>query len=408
VLSTPTALSPLLPTSIRKQIKTIPQIQSFLESVLRNSKSTRNVYESGINYFHVFLDQSGLNHNAATILDPLAKNEINLYELFDSFVAFLVSSGLSIPSIRLYVVAIRSYFAYHDLDVIPAKFKRKVRMPKLYREDEQPIDTEDIRKILLSCNNRRLKAYLLVLASGAMRAVEALAVRVKDCDFSVSPTKIHIRKEYAKTRVARDIFISDEATQYLKQWIDWKYRDKGDEWTKNKDPNDLVFSVYKTANTPNPNYLYSKILKEFERLLMVVGLDERKEEGRKTRRKITLHSLRRYAKGVISNQVNQDYSEWFLGHAKSPYYTLKETDKREIYASKVMKYLTFLDYTILEATGKSIEAKLSEKENEIQQLRNKYDADIILLKDAISDMQQLLKNPKKLVEVSQTSIHEAF
>ncbi|CAN5546996.1 hypothetical protein BH18THE2_BH18THE2_40910 [soil metagenome] len=48
-----------------------------------------------------------------------------------------------------------------------------------------------------------MKAYLLVLASGAMRATEALAIRVKDCDFSVSPTKIHIRKEYAKTRLSQ-------------------------------------------------------------------------------------------------------------------------------------------------------------------------------------------------------------
>ena len=181
--------------------------------------------------------------------------------------AFLLSSGLSIPSIRLYVAAIRSYLAYHDIDVIPSKFKRKVRMPKLYREDEQPIDAEDIRKILLSCNNRRMKVYLLVLASGAMRATEALAIRIKDCDFSVSPTKIHIRKEYAKTRVARDIYISDEATQYLRQWLDWKYRDKGNEWTKNKGPDDLVFSVYNTINEPNPRHLYNKVLLEFEKLL---------------------------------------------------------------------------------------------------------------------------------------------
>ena len=34
-----------------------------------------------------------------------------------------------------------------------------------------------------------------------------------------------------------------------------------------------------------------------------------------------------------------------------------------------MKYLTFLDYTTLEATGKNIEAKLFEKEQEIQILR---------------------------------------
>jgi integrase len=192
-------------------------------------------------------------------------HRLDVYELFDSFIAFLVSSGLSVPSIRLYVAAIRSYFAYYDIDVIPSKFKRKARMPKLYTEDEGPIDAEGIRKILLSCNNRRLKAYLLVPASGAMRAVEGLAISLKDVDFTVSPTKVHIRKEYAKTRVTRDIYISDEATQYLKQWIDWKYRDKGNEWTKNKDPNDLVFSVYNTMNEPNPNQLYVKILREFEK-----------------------------------------------------------------------------------------------------------------------------------------------
>ena len=271
-------------------------------------------------------------------------------------------------------------------------------MPKLYREDEQPIDSDDIRKILLACNNRRLKSYLLVLASGGMRAVEALAIRIKDCDFSVSPTKIHIRKEYAKTRVARDIYISDEGTQYLKQWIDWKYRNKGNEWTKNKDPDDLVFCVYNTINEPDPRHLYSRIITEFQKLLTVVGLDERKEEGRKLRRKVTLHSLRRHAKGVISNQVNQDYSEWFLGHSKSPYYTLKDANKREIYASKVMKYLTFLDYTTLEATGKNIEAKLSEKEKEIQLLR-KYqemrDDAVNSLADQVTKLMQDLEELKK-------------
>jgi len=90
-------------------------------------------------------------------------------------------------------------------------------MPKSYREDEEPLDVSDIRKILLACNNRRLKTYLLFLASGGMRAVEGLAVRIKDIDFSVNPTKIHIRKEYAKTRVARDIYISNERERPLLQ-----------------------------------------------------------------------------------------------------------------------------------------------------------------------------------------------
>ena len=84
------------------------------------------------------------------------------------------------------------------------------------------------------------------------------------------------------------------------------------------------------------------------------------------RRKITLHSLRRFVKTVISDEVGGDYSEWFLGHNGSVYYTKKESERREIYLTKCMKYLTFLDYTALEARGKSIEAKMSEKDREMQ------------------------------------------
>jgi integrase len=171
------------------------------------------------------------------------------------------------------MASVRSYLAYYDINVIPSKFRRRVKMPKLYHEDEQALDVNDIRKILLSCNNRRLKAYILVLASGAMRAVEGLAIRLKDIDFSVPPTKIHIRREYAKTRTARDIYISDEGTHYLKLWLNWKY--DNEERPRTSNPDDLVFTLH---NSTNPHGVYVKM--------------------------VTLHSLMRHAKSVISNQVN--------------------------------------------------------------------------------------------------------
>jgi hypothetical protein len=57
--------------------------------------------------------------------------------------------NLTLKSITLYITAVRSYLAYYDIDIIPSKFKRKVKMPKMYREDEEPLDVSDIRKILL-------------------------------------------------------------------------------------------------------------------------------------------------------------------------------------------------------------------------------------------------------------------
>lgn len=164
------------------------------------------------------------------------------------------TTTISTSSIIFYLAAIRSYFAYHDIDVIPSKFKRKVKIPKVPREDEQPLDIEDIRKILLSCHNRRLKAYLLVLASGGLRALEGLAIRLRDIDFTTCPTKIHIRKEFAKTKVSRDIYISDEATQILKQWLEWKHHNQRRN-IENPNPDDLVFTI---SDSKRPQGFYSK------------------------------------------------------------------------------------------------------------------------------------------------------
>jgi integrase len=394
-----------------KQIDLLPKVKIFLDSIARNSLKSKRSYSSGISLLQNFLDveeqkQRYQGYNCETILLPLLENKVNIYELLDTFVSYVLATKPEITpkSLALYLTAIRSYFAFYDIDVIPSKFRRKVKVPKLYREDEEPLDANDIRKLLLNCSNRRLKSYLLILISAGMRAVEATAIRLKDIDFSTSPTKIRIRKEYAKTRAARDVYISDEATQYLNQWIDWKYRQRGEGSSiRTSNPEDLVFSIFSINKSPNPSNLYVKLLHEFQRLLTVTGMAERKESGIQKRRKITLHSLRRFCKSVISNQVNQDYSEWFLGHSKSPYYTLKEAERRTIYATKVMKYLTFLDYSILETTGKNIEEKISKREKEIQLLlqRDSVNTDAISnLSDQVMKLMEEVQDLKKQNEHS--------
>jgi len=385
----------------RVDVLSFPNVSSFLHSIGRNSTASESAYLNGLVNFQHFLSQNDKlkSYSVDSIILHLSDGEINLYQLLDNFVTFLILQKLSIPSINLYMTAVRSYFAYHDIDVVPSKFKRKVKMPKAYREDEEALDVQDIRNILLVCNNRRLKAYILLLASGGFRAVEALAIRLRDIDLSSSPIKIHVRKEYAKTRIARDVYISDEAAKFLKDWMDWKYRDKGNEWTKTAKLDDLVFSSYKVKGDPNPRSLYVKIVSEFQKLLSIAKMDERKGDGLGKRRKITLHSLRRFTKTVISDQVGQDYSEWFLGHAKSPYYTKKEVDRREIYATKCMKYLTFLDYSTLEARGKGIEAKLREKDRELHDMKEKYESEIESIREETNQkfnqiMAMIQQNPQ--------------
>lgn len=376
-----------------------PATREFLESVARNSKSTQRAYAAGLLAFNKFLLKK--EYELANVIKSLQENEIDVYKLLNEFVSFMLEakhphSGLPIAfqSIYSYMTAVRSYLEFNDIDIALNKFKRKVKMPKLYREDEEALDAAEIRKIMLSCNNRRMKAYLLVLASSGLRAVEACALRVCDVDYTSKPTKIHVRKEYCKTRMARDVYISDEATTFLKQWLEWKYRERKASYRYKQrvvdhkpQETDIIFTSRR--RNPDPRNMYPKALDEFEKILKATGFDKRKEGL--LRRTITLHSFRRYVKTVISNQVSKDYSEWFLGHRKSPYYTMNEDMKREIYTTKCMKYLTFLDYTTLEATGKSIEAKLSKKDSEMQALKLKYEQDMKAMREEMENrFQQIL------------------
>jgi integrase len=362
-------------------------VSTFLNSIGRNSKNSRKAYHTGLMHFENFLEKKYKfkpERIISSLFSKLKKDQkINVYELLDNFVTYLTSNTtVSSLTIKLYVAAVRSYLEFYDIDVVPSKFRRRVKIPRYYREDEYPVDVHDIRKLLLKCTNRRLKAYLLVLASSGMRPIEACALRILDVDFTVTPTKVHVRKEYSKTKRSRDVYISEEAKHYLNDLIKWKYKEKI------PDTDDLVFSVYFIKNA-NPERIYARLVHLFQRLLAICELDQKKDNS--PRRKITLHSLRRFVKTVISDQVGQDYSEWFLGHSKSPYYTKKEDDRRQIYASKCMKYLTFLDYATLEATGKSIEAKLQEKDREIYSIKEKYEHDLREMREDMENrFQQIL------------------
>jgi hypothetical protein len=111
----------------------------------------------------------------------------------------------------------------------------------------------------------------------------------------------------------------------------------------------------------NPEGLYPSISNEFRAVLKAVNFDERKE-GLARRGKITLYSFRRYVKTVTEDYAAHSMSEYLLGHKKSPYYTKKEPERREIYAKSCERHLTYLDYSV-------IDKKLEEEKGEIQAMK---------------------------------------
>ena len=327
----------------RQAVKNLEPVTDFLDSKSIRSKITARNYLTGLTHFNGFLSPK---YTIETILQPLKTGEENVYQLLSRFVVYEAKLTSSAGTIKLNLEAVKSYLQFHDIIIIPVKFKNHVTMPKILQEEKTAIDANDIRKLLLACDIRRLKTYLLLLASGGMRPVEGLAIRICDIDFSVNPTKIHIRAEFVKTRVARDIYISDEATKRLRDWIDWRYRND-----RPKCADDLIFHQWNLAEEPNPQTLYPHVAEEFAKLLDVAGFAQRKAD-RTRRHRITLKTLRDFVKSTISDCSGKEFSEWFIGHAGSPYYNRKESLRREKYRTECMKHLTFLDYDVLEARGR--------------------------------------------------------
>ena len=130
-----------------------------------------------------------------------------------------------------------------------------------------------------------------------------------------------------------------------------------------------MFAVYQGKATPNPNSLYDDFSRQFAKTLDRIGKGSM-EDGSKRRRQITLHSFRRFVKTTISDLGYFDYSEWFIGHSGSTYWTKKDSEKADIFR-KVEPYLTFLNIHQLERQGADIQTKVEELEDLNQSLRNR-------------------------------------
>jgi Phage integrase family len=223
----------------------------------------------------------------------------------------------------------------------------------------------------------------MLLAATGMRATEALSIRIKDLDLKSNPGKVFVRGAYTKTKTDRTVFLTQEITQQLNSWLNYKYRTRRvcykDEQTgktttevrtPEKKESDLVFAVYQSTKTPIPANLYIDFRDSFGKTLDSTNKDEREEGSNGRRREITLHSFRRFVKTTISDLGFADFSEWFIGNSGSTYWRKKESKKAELFR-KIEPYLTFLNIHQLERQGADIQTKVQELEELNSSLRER-------------------------------------
>jgi integrase len=340
-------------------------------------------YTKRLNSFRKFvLVNYGKHITLDNLIIKIKKGSENPYSILSNYAVYLLNrNNVSNLTIKQWVVTAKNFLEYHDVDISPRRFKMKVKLPKAIRKKKEALSKEDIVNIVNTCSDIRLRTYVMLLAATGMRAVEALSIRIKDLDFQSNPPKLFVRGEFTKTRSDRTIFLTSELRDQLSSWIDYKYWSRRvcysngsqkvitEYRTPEKNETDLVFSVYQSTKKPNPNNLYVDICTSFGKMLDRMGKGTREDENEK-RRKITLHSFRRFVKTTISDLGYQDFSEYFIGHSGSTYWTKKESEKAEIFR-KIEPYLTFLNVHQLARQGADMQSRVDELEELNQSLRER-------------------------------------
>jgi integrase len=361
-------------------------ISNYLTNVAVVNESTAKKYRQRLKKFEVFVFER-YNLSVDDIIVQLSDVKINVYDMLRNYVLHLNNKSISPLTLKNEIITIRNFLEYLDIDISPRKFKLKVRLPKVVRKNKEALSKEDIVDILNACSDIRLKTFVMFLAAGGFRAVEALSVRIKDLDLKSNLPRAFIRGEYTKTKTDRTAFLTEEMKQQLKSWLSYKYRKRRvcykdyksnnlenaktitEYRTPDRTENDLVFAVYQNTKMPNPYVLYDDFAESFAKTLDRMGKGER-EDGNDRRRRITFHSLRRFVKTTISDLGYADYSEYFIGHSGSTYWRKKDSEKGEIFR-KIEPYLTFLNIHQLERHGADIQTKVEELEELNQSLRQR-------------------------------------
>lgn len=393
---------------------------------------TKRQYPRRFQYFLDYLKLPGrLDEQAKQFLTNARTNPQWAQENLMSFIEFqkerVTRNEISESTITNYYKATKLFCVMNDLVLNWKKISRGLPVGRRAANDRAP-NIDEIRK-LIEYPDRRIKAIVFTMISSGIRIGAWDYLRWKDV-IPLSNGRGEILaaklKVYAGDSEEYYAFITPEAYNSLTEWVDFRssYGEKinGESW--------VMRDIWQTTNidygarlglATYPRKLKSSGVKRLlERALWEQGLRRPLKDKERRHEWKAAHGFRKYYKTHAEQVMRPINVEITMGHdigVSASYYKPTEKEVLEYYL-KAVDVLTIVgDKTMLqrpvfelkEETKNNeflIEAKLKEKDEIINSMKERYDLDISLLKEAISDMQMLLKNPSRLIEISKSITQE--
>ncbi len=390
------------------------------------SSEARRQYPKRVKMFLDFIGLEGtINEPARQFLLQTKNNPSLTEERFMEFIESQIERSrrgeIAESTISNYYKAAKLFCDMNDVSKVNwKKIRRGIPRGRQASSDRAPT-IEEIQK-LVEYPDRRIKPIVYTMASSGIRLGAWDYLQWENVKPLINEKGEVIAAKltvYAGDAEEYYSFITPEAYASLKEWMDFR-GSYGERITKESW---LMRDIWQTTNinygaklgfaTVPKKLKISGIKRLLERALWEQGVRHPLKNGDKRHEWKAAHGFRKFYKSRAEQVMKPINVEITMGHSigvSASYYKPKEREVMEDYL-KAADSLTInsdkvvLQKQVAELKEKSKESQyiakqLTEKDEEMKTLRSRYDSDIALLKDTVSDMQQLLKNPKKLSEIA--------
>ena len=352
-------------------------LTDYLDSIYLQSHSVGSVksYRTAImgskNGFRIFLKEK-YNCDEVQLAFRIENKELDIYHILSEYVIFLDKKSIKPKTIRLWLSVVKGYFSYMGIDVFAEKCKQIVKLPKVKRFKKEALTKEILIKLLHNLDTKLQTAVLVGVSSG-MRVGEISGLKLSDIEFNLEPVKINVRAETSKSGEDRETYISKEASDALKDYLQRFFGWRED----STNPKLQLLRIFGRTNRirerdnrlPTPEEQLSEaILLQKALIRKIKKVPDLNKLARNGRRVIHFHAFREFFYTAVSNVSGSNFAHALMGHHEylDTYYTLTEKEQINLY-KKSEPYLTVSDYTKIEKSLETIQNKQTD-------IVEKYDA----------------------------------
>ncbi|MBU5536995.1 MAG: site-specific integrase [Candidatus Aenigmatarchaeota archaeon] len=306
------------------QLKDITQFKSAQKmlgelKLLTRSENTEKTYLKGLGYFVKTMNINNLDE----FIENIKTKTLNPDEIYKNFVISLANKNLAPKTVGAWSAALRKFLLSNGIEL------KNTPQIKIYNVHEDTLPSkEDLKKILSRCS-LRTKAIILLLASSGLRVGELRNLKLSDVDLNSEPGIIKVKGLTAKERKSRITFLSNEAKQFLRSYLEHR-KNNGHQLTEES----FLFATHdgNQMSYQNLQFILNNIFKKIS-----------KKEGK--RYKLHAHSLRKFFKTqLISAGVPGPIVDRLAGHTRylAREYELYTEDQLKEWFIKGMKNLELL------------------------------------------------------------------